>query len=182
MNLNYLLPSRPVINLPKIKVPEQYHGKPITTQNMDKSSFMSALLPPLVKLPTTPLPTPQLAFNQSWPEDTNRQQLPSLKHFSIPDFQSPQHQSQPPQHAEYYPLPQSYYFHQPPQPQYYATYHVKQQSHGSHTILSSSREIKRRTKTGCLTCRKRRIKVSIFAQAGKHSRIATWPEQLVIQN
>jgi hypothetical protein len=174
MNSNYLLPpSKSALNLPKIKGPEPYSATPIATPNMENTSYMPALLPPLVKLPGTPLPTPQLPFNQSWPEEANRQQLPSLKHLPLMDFQPPQHH-QPTLHAEYYSPPQPYYNYQqptgvsqPPQPQYYATYHVKQQSHTHHTILSSSREIKRRTKTGCLTCRKRRIKVCT-SSTGQH--------------
>ena len=168
MNSNYLVPpSKSPLSLPKFKVPESYPATPIATPNMENTSYMPSLLPPLAKVPGTPLPTPQLPYNQSWPKDVNRQQLPSLKHLPLMDFHPPQHH-QPTQHPEYYPPPQPYYSYQqpavvsqPPQPQYYATYHVKQQSHTHHTILNSSREIKRRTKTGCLTCRKRRIKVCI---------------------
>jgi hypothetical protein len=43
--------------------------------------------------------------------------------------------------------------------------------HGDQRVLSGGRhkkEIKRRTKTGCLTCRKRRIKVSAVARTAAH--------------
>ncbi|KAF5116718.1 hypothetical protein DV495_000901 [Geotrichum candidum] len=168
MNSNYLVPpSKSPLSLPKFKVPESYPATPIATPNMENTSYMPSLLPPLAKVPGTPLPTPQLPYNQSWPKDVNRQQLPSLKHLPLMDFHPPQHH-QPTQHPEYYPPPQPYYSYQqpavvsqPPQPQYYATYHVKQQSHTHHTILNSSREIKRRTKTGSTRCSESCSKMNI---------------------
>lgn len=50
----------------------------------------------------------------------------------------------------------------PPGLQQTYLYYPDYQARGPDIDIASSREIKRRTKTGCLTCRKRRIKVRIF--------------------
>ena len=85
----------------------------------------------------------------------------------------------PPQHTinQYYSHPA----HTPGQPMPMGPQHLAMRYQlppqpGEQRILSGGRhkkEIKRRTKTGCLTCRKRRIKVSAESN-GTPSRDATW--------
>lgn len=96
-------------------------------------------------------------------------QMPGPHQFAMPANQ--QHPAQgPPQ-----PLAGSMY---PPPPGlqqahlYYSDYQMRGAEmggvYGNHQLIdiASSREIKRRTKTGCLTCRKRRIKVSTLFVSG----------------
>lgn len=63
-------------------------------------------------------------------------------------------------HPHYAPLPHGLEIYPPPQPFFQPHSQPPPVQYKSQLLeLASSREIKRRTKTGCLTCRKRRIKV-----------------------
>ncbi|KAG8625978.1 hypothetical protein KVT40_006379 [Elsinoe batatas] len=117
-----------------------------------------------------PSQPPQLA---STPPQPHAPTLPPLQAHTAPPqpgvnggpIPPPQHQHQPPMYANGHPPP-------PPASQYIpnGTNGVNGTSNGHHRVLypippqngtdtrTTKREIKRRTKTGCLTCRKRRIK------------------------
>jgi hypothetical protein len=133
-----------------------------------------------------PSPT-QMAVASSYSYPPQQQQSPHLPPLNLPpirlDSQPQPSQSQPGQPPMASPLP-------PPQhgmPQYYhpghpppgqamnmgsqlamgaVRYQLPPQAGDHQRVLSGGRhkkEIKRRTKTGCLTCRKRRIKVRVRA-------------------
>lgn len=182
------------INLPRIHVPEMYHGMatPVSTPSLDHhhpSANHNKWSTPA--MPVTPLQTPQSTTISSWPDDD--QHLPSLKTIgeniirptSASNAQLPPLAPLAPPASQYYhyeqvihhPRPHQYSYPPPPPPIPYYPQPVYQQyypqpmqqaismpTHYKTQILelASSREIKRRTKTGCLTCRKRRIKVCFF--------------------
>ena len=89
---------------------------------------------------------------------TQAPQVPQLQ--SSQQLQQQQH-GHVPTHPQYYPVPPQPY---PPQPGDMMRYGGIPIPPADSRIMSGGRhkrEIKRRTKTGCLTCRKRRIKVRI---------------------
>ena len=125
-----------------------------------------------MSLPPLNLPPIRLQDGQQPPPPQPQHQHPHQQHHQQHQPPPPQQQMgsplPPPQHAmqQHYPPPG--YAH-PGQPmnmgpaQYNPAMRYQLPPQGDQRVLSGGRhkkEIKRRTKTGCLTCRKRRIKVS----------------------
>lgn len=98
----------------------------------------------------SPLPPPQHGMPQYYPHPAHAQQGPPMMGNMGPQFNAMRYQL-------------------PPQ--------------GDQRVLSGGRhkkEIKRRTKTGCLTCRKRRIKVSAYVNGTRCRRDAMSEELLLV--
>jgi len=122
------------------------------------------------------------AYPPQQQQQQQQQQSPHLPPLNLPpirlDSQPQQSQPQPGQPPMGSPLPPpqqhgmpQYYAHPPPNmgsqmPMGSVRYQLPPQAGDHQRVLSGGRhkkEIKRRTKTGCLTCRKRRIKVRVRA-------------------
>lgn len=166
---------------------------PNTHQARGQPSYPSPHSYPSPQMPAYTYPPPQGQTSEPYrsPQSTH----PSLPPLNLPpirvDGQQPPPQAQPghppmgsplppPQHG----MPQYYAHpgHPPPgQPMNMGSSHLAMRYQlppqpGEQRILSGGRhkkEIKRRTKTGCLTCRKRRIKVS-GERNGSRLAGATW--------
>lgn len=137
------------------------------------TSASNTTLPPLVLRNTTLLSSPQQ------PPKSPSFSLPPINEFSVPSPYSrpPQPLPQNPWPDQFYPTPNSPAYYSPYVPQNHcdpllphsaglAIFVPEPDSHKSPqrykniiNVPAGSREIKRRTKTGCMTCRKRRIKV-----------------------
>lgn len=123
-----------------------------------------AYVKPIYRHQPYPQPHPQPYHQYQYPpsyyqEMHQRQQIPYG--YQYQQFRMPPHIQLPIHHApqqHMYPPPHQQVQFQPPQgPGYYNGY-IKDPMTTQFNSIENSRDIKRRTKTGCLTCRKRRIK------------------------